>query len=437
MSIGAAAASNAAKTFYTPTRVETMTQKDFPFVGMIRKRTDLVGSLPGAKAFVNVMIAGNGSSGSSSIGNAITNSGFPPLGGFQIFSAQDYVAPTLDMATVEAMGDNRAAFFNFMREAIDAGLRESAQAQALNCVGDGTGSRGTVGTVLSSTQIQLTDVAQNVNFQASVNSVGGTVVQFGWVSSGVWQLRTSGQSTMLSGVDPTTGILTASAGFPTDVVATDIIVRAGDLPAGTPWNNGMGTTSGARFAGLAGYIPLTKPKQGGNDSFGGFNRATNPWKFAGGYFNGVGKSATDALNLALGAGRSQGAKPNICLVNNFTWAMIESDLEGRRSYDATPDKIQGAGSIGFDSISVRMPGMGRINLVCDNTLKTNLAYLLQLDTFTLWSMAGAHVRILDYPGYGAANIPGATTDTIQTRIGTRGALLECSAPGNNLLVQLK
>jgi hypothetical protein len=435
MAITAASMLAATKNYYTPTKVETMTQKDFPFMAMVRKRTDLVSSQPGGRPFINVMIAGNGASGSSDFPTSQNNSGFPPLGGFQIFSAKDYSTPTIDAATIEATGDSKGAFFGVLKESIDAGLRESAQAQALNMVGDGTGKRGTVGTVLSSTQFQLTDVAQNVNFQAATNGVGGTTVQFGYVSSGVWALRNSAQSVMLTGVDPTTGIITISAGIPTGVVAGDIIVRAGDLPAGTPYNNGMGTTSGARFAGLAGWCPLNKPQVGMNDNFGGMDRSNNPWKFAGGKFNGVGKSSTDAINQALAATQSQGAHPNILLVNRFTWAMIESDLEGRRSFDATSEKIQGAGSIGFNSINIKTMGGDRINIVSDNTMPSKIGYLVQLDTYTLWSMNGSHVRILDYPGYGAANVPSATLDAIQSRLGTRGALLECAAPGFTDVIQ--
>lgn len=433
MAISTASMYLATKNYYTPTKVETMTQKDFPFMAMVRKRTDLVSSQPGGRPFVNVMIAGNGASGSSNFGTAQANSGFPPLGGFQIFSAKDYSAPTIDAATIEATGDSKGAFFGVLKESIDAGLRESAQAQALNMIGDGTGIRGKVGTVLSTTQLQLTDVAQNVNFQAATSGLGGTQIHFGYVSSGVWQLRNSGAQVMLTGVDPTTGILTLQSAV--TFSAGDIIVRAGDLPAGTPYNNGMGTTSGARFVGLAGWCPLTKPQVGQNDSFGGMDRSNNPWKFAGGRFNGVGKSSTDAINQALAATQSQGAHPNILLVNRFTWAMIESDLEGRRSFDATSEKIQGAGSIGFNSINVKTMGGDRINIVSDNTMPSKIGYLVQLDTFTLWSMNGSHVRILDYPGYGAANVPSATLDAIQSRLGTRGALLECSAPGFTDVIQ--
>ncbi len=435
MAINAASVLPALKNFYTPTKVEKMCQKDFPFMAMVRKRTNLVSSISGGRPFVNVMIAGNGASGSSDFPTSQNNSQFPPLAGFQIFSTKDYATPTIDAATIEASGNNTGAFFQVLKESIDSALRESAQAQALNMVGDGTGIRGTVGVVLSTTQIQLSDVAQNVNFQAAVNGVGGTQVQFGFVNAGAWALRQTGLQAQLTGVDPTTGILTFSGGLPTGTAAGDILVRAGDLAVGTPFNNGLGTTSGVRYAGLAGYIPLKKPQPGMNDSFGGLDRSSNPWKFAGGRFDGTGKSATDAINLALGAVRSQGGHPNILLCNEFTWSMIESDLEGRRNI-VSMEKIQGAGTIGFDSLRVQTP-KGVLNIVADNTFPSNVGYLIQLDTWTLWSMNGPNVRILDYPGYGQANVPSATLDALQVRTGTRGSLLECSAPGWNSVIQFK
>lgn len=435
MAINAASIYPALKNYYTPTRVEKMTQKDFPLFAMMRKRTNLVSSIAGGRPFVNVMIAGNGASGSADFGTSQNNTQFPPLAGFQIFSTKDYATPTIDAAAIEASGNNTGAFFQVYKESIDSALRESAQAQALNLMGDGTGIRATVQAVSGSTQVLLTDVAQNVNFQGATNGVGGTQVQFGYVNAGAWALRQSGTQAQCTGVDPTTGILTFSGGLPSGVAVGDILVRAGDLTPGTPFNSGLGTTSGARYAGLAGYIPLKKPQPGMNDNFGGLDRSSNPWKFAGGRFDGTGKSATDAINLALGAVRSQGGHPNILVCNEFTWSMIESDLEGRRNI-VSMEKIQGAGTIGFDSLRVQTP-KGVINIVADNSFPSNIGYLLQLDTFTLWSMNGPAVRLLDYPGYGQANVPAAALDAIQVRTGTRGALLECSAPGFNCVIQFK
>jgi hypothetical protein len=433
VAINAASVLPALKNYYTPTRVETMTQKDFPFMAMVRKRTNLVSSISGGRPFVNVMIAGNGASGSSDFVTSQNNSQFPPLAGFQIFSTKDYATPTIDAAAIEASGNNTGAFFQVLKESIDSALRESAQAQALNMMGDGTGIRGTVAVVTGTTQVTLTDVAQNVNFQGAVNGQGGTYVQAAYVSAGAWALRAN--QAQCTGVDPTTGVLTFSGGLPTSTAVGDILVRAGDLPAGTPYNNGCGTTSGARYAGLAGYIPLKKPVPGTNDSFGSIDRSSNPWKFAGGRFDGTGKSATDAINLALGAVRSQGGHPNILLCNEFTWSMIESDLEGRRNI-VSMEKIQGAGTIGFDSLRVQTP-KGVLNIVADNSFPSNIGYLIQLDTWTMWSMNGPHVRILDYPGYGQANVPAAALDALQIRTGTRGALLECAAPAFNSVIQFK
>lgn len=438
--INVAAGYNGLKQWFSPSRVENMTQSRFPLVSMLRKRKDLTGGIAGGKPFVTAMLGGNGASGSADIGTAINNSGFAPIAGFNLFSCKDYVAPTIDAALIEASMSSEGAFFSIHKKAIELALKESAQAQALNVMGDGTGIRATVQYVpstngLTSTQVQISDLAQNVNFQAANNGSGGTVVQFAYNNQGSWALRNSGQQCMCTGKNPTTGILTFSGGLPAGIVVGDILVRAADLPAGTQYSK-FGITTGARFAGVSGYIPLNPPVPGGGDMFGQLDRSFDPWKFAGGRFDGTGRTATDLLNGALGVVRSQDgdSHPDIFVVNSFAWANIEADLEGRRNVQK--EQIKGAGSIGFSSLRVDSPD-GIVNIVMDNTWPSNRGDLLQLDTWNLWSMNGPHVRMLDYIGYGEANIPSQTLDAIQSRIGTRGALLECTAPGANCAVQLK
>lgn len=436
--ISAAAGYNGLKQYFSPSRVENATQKDFPLVSLMRKRKDLESAIAGGKPFVTAMLGGNGASGSSDFGTAAANSGFAPIGGFQLFATKDYSAPTIDAALIESSMSSAGAFFAIHKKAIELALAESAQAQALNVMGDGTGIRATAKYApstsgLSATQVQIKDLAQNVNFQAAVNGSGGTMVVFAYNNAGTWALRGSGQQSMCTGVDPTTGILTFSGGLPSGIAVGDILVRAGDLAAGTAFSK-SGITSGARFAGVTGYIPLVKPVPLGGDNFGSFDRSVNPWKFAGGKFNGVGKTATDALNGALGVVRSQNGHPDILVVNEYTWANIESDLEGRRNVQV--ESVKGAGSIGFTSLQVRSP-KGVINIVADNTWPTDVGHLLQLDTLCLWSMNGPHVRLLDYIGYGEANVPSASLDAIQSRIGTRGALLEDTMPAFSCAIQFK
>lgn len=435
--INVAAAYNGLKQYFSPSRVENSAQLDFPLVAMMKKRQDLEGAIAGGKPFVTAMLGGLGASGSSDIATSMTNSGFAPVQGFQLYATKDYVTPTIDAALIEASMSNAAAFFDINKKAIELALAESAQAQALNVVGDGTGVRATVAFApssngMTSTQVQIADLANNVNFQAAVGGVGGTTVQFAYNNAGTWALRNSGQQVMCTGVDPSTGILTFAA-MPSGVAVGDIIVRALDLPSGLVFSP-FGTTSGSRFAGLAGYLPMRKPVPGAGDSFGGVDRSSSPWKWAGGRFDATNKSFTDGINGALGVVRSQNGHPNIFALNEFAWTNAEADLEGRPGVQA--ETIRGEGNIGFESLRVRTP-KGTINLVADNTLGSNIGYLLQLDTFVLWSMHGPHVRMLDYIGYGAAVVPSATLDAVQTRIGTRGALLECTMPGFNCAVQLK
>lgn len=412
----------AIKTLYSPSTIRTQTQKDHPFMAMVRKRTDLVGS-----PFNSFLVYGDASSGSGNFTSAVNNTGAPANSVFSLTASQQYTIPTIDNKTMELTKNDKGAFVAALKFAMDGSLRESAMAVALAMVGDGSGSRAVVKSV-SGNAVVLSDVNQSTNFNLNA------VLVFAFPSSGTWALRGSGTSATLTNIDRTTGTLTFSGGLPAAVAAGDIIGRQGDIVSGSPWNNGSGTTAGGVFAGLAGFLPLTRPVQGAGDSFAGLDRSVDTWRLAGGYFDGTGgKSMIEVINGAMGTARRETAKPDFLLCNEATYTNIENDIQGRVEYETV--EAFNEPQIGFETIVIRSRGQ-KIRVLADNSIPSNVAYLLQLDTWTLWSAGGPAVRILSYPNYGQAFIPSSTADALQVRVGGY-PLMECTAPGYNVAIKLK
>jgi hypothetical protein len=412
----------AIKTLYSPSVIREQTQKDHPIYAMLRKRTDLVGS-----PFNSFLVYGDASSGSSNFTNAAANTGAPANSVFSLTASQQYAIPTIDNKTMELTKNDKGAFVQALKFAMDGALREAAMGIALSIIGDGSGGRGTVKSVnTGSNQLTLTDVNQTTNFNK------GAILTAGYPSSGNWALRASTMT--LTGIDRTAGVLTFAGGLVAALAAGDVLARQGDMTSGSPWNNGAGTTAGGTFAGLAGFLPLSRPVPGAGDSFAGLDRSADAWRLAGGFYNGTGgKSAMEVLNGAVAVSRREGGKPDYFFCNETYFNQIQNDIQGKVEFETV--EAFNEPQIGFDTIVIRS-GAQKIRVMADNSIPSNVGYLLQLDTWTLWSAGGPAVRILSYPNYGQAYIPSSTADALQVRVGGY-PLLECTAPGFNVAIQLK
>jgi hypothetical protein len=410
----------ALKTLYSPSVIREQTQKDHPIYAMMRKRTDLVGN-----PFVSFLVYGDASSGSANYTNAAANTGAPANSVFSLNAVTQYAIPQIDNKTMELTKNDKGAFVAALKFAMDGALREAAMATALSIVGDGTGIRATVKSVNSgANQCTITDIAQTTNFNK------GAILTAGYLSSGTWALRASTMT--LTGIDRTTGILTFSGGLVASLAAGDILTRQGDLLSGLAYNNGSGSTAGSCFAGLGGFLPLSRPVSG--DSFGSLDRSADAWRLGGGYYDGRGgKSMIEVLNGSVATLRREQGKPDYFFCNETNFNNIQNDIEGRVEFETV--EAFNEPQIGFDTMVIRS-GASKIRIMADNTVPSNVGYLLQLDTWTLWSAGGPAVRILSYPNYGSAFVPSSTADALQVRVGGY-PLLECTAPGFNSAVQLK
>lgn len=417
------------KELYSSEDIAYETLEDNPLLGVIEKDEEGSGN-----EFDNFLVYGTSATGAGQFSTAQTNGGAPPTNGFKIPWAQQYVIVQISNKLIKQSDKDEGAFTRTLKLMVDGALKEGAYALCQQLVGDGTGARGTVsavnGTALATGVVGLSDTEQVVNFQQNM------WVQFAYVSGSTWALRNSGQNYQITGLDETNGILSFGASTnlsSAGVVATDIIIRAGDLASGAAYNNNCGTTgNGYAFAGLGGWFPIVRPAPGTGDSFGGVDRSGSTSRLAGVYFQGKNLTPIEAANKLVSRVERQGGRPDYLVCNHFNYERFATSISGQARYE-TVEAFDNA-DITYDLLTVKIGGRD-VKLVKDRTLSSKVAYALTLDSLCLRSMGPANA-VMEYDMYGKAVLPIATADGIEVRVGGF-PLLSCKAPAWNGVLQLQ
>ena len=181
---------------------------------------------------------------------------------------------------------------------------------------------------------------------------------------------------------------------------------------------------GAAMLGVADWIPDTVTAT----AFGGVDRTKDPLRLAGNRIT-VSGSKKDGLTKALNIMASRGAQPDLILMNYLDWQDLNTELQNKQLITGTPKD----GKIGFSSLILGYAN-GTVEVVAERFVPTGRAYILQMDTWELYSL-GAFPGPLTLDGQasetGANVIPGA--NSYEYRFGGF-AQLGCLKPGANGVV---
>ena len=278
--------------------------------------------------------------------------------------------------------------------------------------GNGGGSIGQFngsGTVASTNAFTLANTSQIVNFyQGQILNAATTDGTSGSVESG---------SVTVASVDVNAGTLTPTANWSTGIATianTDYLFNQGDF--------------GAKFAGLAGWIPPSANRTGSwwTSSWNNVTRTTDPVRLAGVAYKGSGapKSETMIQTAAL-VGR-MGGRPDLMLCNPLDYADVVKELSTRVQY-VTESAYENP-QIGFDGVKVATQ-YGMITILMDPFCPQGTAWLLTLKTWLLISM-GKLPKVLGTGIDGQEWLRNSGADSYQLRGGYR-ATTYCSAPGHN------
>jgi hypothetical protein len=305
---------------------------------------------------------------------------------------------------------------------MDGGFRMITNNIAFELFGDGSATRGFIGSTVSSSAptyvITLSNAQQIVQFE-----VGMTLVNFA-ISAGIIS-SISSSTASITAVDRTNGIITvlASATDASWASAGHGLGVYGDIVAGP-----VSTGTNLALSGLAAWLPASAPSS--SDSFWGVNRSADVTRLAGIRYNAQSLTIEEGITNALAVLNREGGKPDLCIMDFASFAALVNSLGAKVQYvQVKHDEVE----VAFEGITFQS-AYGRVTVLADRSCPPQTAYLLTMSTFKLRSL-GKVPHILTYGMEGLEGLRVGNADALEVRIGYYGNLI-CSAPGWNAVVSL-
>ncbi len=398
------AANAALKELYDDQKIQNLVYRNNPFLAMIPKFTEFGGK------YMPLPLVFNTSQGrSATFANAQGNQTAAEVVSFALSRAADYSIAQIDNQTMLASKTDKMAFINGAQLVIDNAIRALTNSVAASLFRSGTGSMGRVGTITSGV-ITLTNPGDVVNFERN------QVLQANATDGGATPRAALGY---VIAVDRTAGTVTVSAtgysgtaGTPAAWVGNDYLLVQGDL--------------NAKMKGLSGWLPTTAPTTG--DFWFGVDRSDDPVRLAGVRYNGSAQNIEEALVDGSLLVAREGGNPDVCIMSYGSYSALEKSLGAKAQYIT----MQGPAEIMFPGILINGAN-GQIKVFPDRSCTVKTAYLLQMDTWKLYSLGDApHIaRYAD----GLEMLRVSNADAAEVRV-VSYAQLGCVAPGWNGVIQL-
>lgn len=400
------------KIHYAPMRVENMVYRNEPFLAMLPKMTEFGGkSLPVPLQYAPV------GGRSQDFTTAQANTQPSSFGEFSLTRVHDYAVAHVDNETMEASMGNENAFLQAATTEINSAIRAITRSLATALARDGTGAIGVIDTVTDGSGIAtivLATIDDIVNFEVNMTLVAAdseTGAPFG---------AGEGTGYRVTNVDRDTGtlIVNGTAAATSGWDAGDVLFVQGDA---------YGVTGASRkLSGVPSWIPSSVT----SDSFFGQDRTKDKTRLGGVRYDGSSETIEEALISAAARLGREGGSPDVVIMNNLEWARLAKELGGRIRYD---NVMSSNGKISFSALALATP-KGDVKVVADHNFVPGTAYMLQLDTWKLYSL-GAAPKILTYNDNAGQWLRRSTADGVELRVGYY-AQLGNSAPGYNARVTL-
>lgn len=392
-----AAAQPMLKEYYEGAKVENLADQKNVALAMMPRDTDAEGK------YVTVPTVWEVGQGiSSNFALAQLNQTPNQFVEFMIPLRPDYAVHSITEQARLSSGSNVGAFMKMATSVIDGALQGSAKSASSALYRSGTGSVGAISTIASGV-ITLTnpaDIAQfsvNQVLQANSTDGGSPRAALGYVIARSVMAGTITVSTVAGG----------AAGSPTGWTAADFLVRQGD-------NN-------AKMTGFAAWLPLTAPTT--TDNFYGVNRSVDTRLFGLAYPGSQAAIEETLIDASMLVAR-EGGDPRHHFTSFGTQSALDKALGARREFVSYEKNAV----IGFRGIRIQGP-MGDIESYADYSCQQATGWLLQLDTWKLYSVGGSVPTIKKYlDGQDFFRISNA--DAMEIRVGYFGNV-GCRAPGWN------
>lgn len=407
------AANAALKELYDDQKIANLVYKNNPFLAMVPKMEEF-----GGKYMPIPLIINTSQGRSATFSNAQGNQTAATVESFALTRAANYSIAQIDNQTMLASKTDKMAFINGATVVIDGAIRALTNSLATQIFRSGSGTIGQVsaaGINASTGLITLTNPSDVVNFEVNMTLNGANTETSAPYAAPLYVVavnRTAGTinvNTSMGG----SGAITVPSGWG----ALSYLFVQGDRTA---------AGAGLALKGLAAWVPVTAPTT--NDSFFGVDRSIDPTRLAGVRFDGSSESIEEAIIDASLLVAREGGIPDVCIMNFASYAALEKSLGAKAQYIS----FDGPAKIMFPGILIN-GAAGQIKVFPDRSCQAKTAYLLQMDTWKLYSL-GPAPHIAKYAD-GLEMLRVFNSDAAELRV-VSYANLGCNAPGFNAVVQL-
>jgi len=395
-----------AKDLYPQDDINKLVIEKSALLGMIKKRQDFVGR----RQVVGLRFA-TPSGRSSVLQNAITNQNPSKLEGFYVTRIKDYAVASIDTETIRSADGKKGSIVEALDLEIGGALEALRRSMAISLFRNQGGSIGKlvdIGNAVTTTGPFGLAVPEDIS-----NFEQGMTIQLA-VTDGTTGAVKPGTA-VIAKVDRNLGQFTTAANLSTGIgtaALTDYVFYDGDF--------------GVRMAGLAAWIPQVAPTTA---LFFGVDRTQDPERLAG-----VRPTVTSGapieivLQQALGQMARNMSEPDTIFLNPTDWMQLVVSLGSKLVIQKV--HARDTADISFDAVVIAGP-KGMVKVLSDPNCPKGIAYVLQMDTWCLWTLGP--VGFLDEDGL--RMLRGATSDDYTWRMGYYGNLV-CDAPGWNAVVTL-
>jgi len=403
--------SEAVKQHYKDFRIKDLVYKNNPFYALIPKYEKFGGlNMP------IPLLYGNPQNVSATFETAQGETSTSSLGQFLLTRVKNYSVATIDAEAIKATEGKADAFIRFLTMEIDGAIHSLTRDLSVQLFRDGGGYMGQVETTNGSTTAKLTNAEDIANFEVGMSLV------FSSKKNGRKHASTGGG--VVATINRSTGEFTFSA---TDSLSvSDYIFRSGTQSSQiVDADEELQTGNAKAIMGLDGWIPSDDPTA---TEFFGQVRTKDNERLGGIRFDGSAMPIEEALVSGAGKAARAGARPDTCILSYDSYINLEKSLGSRVRYDELKPKDV---EVGFRSLAVQGPN-GVINVVPDLNCQPDVAWMLQMNTWSLNSLGGApHILDLD----GNRMLRKSSADAYEVRIGFYGNVA-CNAPGFNVRIAL-
>ena len=400
----------ALKVHYTDDRIKNLVYANNPFLAIVPKMESFGGRNLPIPIQYGVPQSRSADFVTARLARTAASSQFKE---FVLTRVKDYCIATIDAETMEASIGNPNAFMEAAASEIDAALHSCTRSLATALYRDGTGVLGTGQAFgagpLGPDQFSLTNAEDVVNLEVGMTL--DFVLVAGPAVAGLPRLivgldRDAGVVTMAAG----TGAAWGGAGWANPVASTDQIVCAGDF--------------NLKISGLQAWVPDAAP---GAAAFFGVDRTADATRLGGVRMAAGGLGKRQALIRGTARLAREGGRPTHCFMNHGDYAELLEEMNEKVDYAEVAAYERG--DISFAGCLLHTP-TGAVRVIPDHNCPIGNVYVLQMDTWKLYSLGGAP-KILQADGMRV--LRETDSDGIQVRVGYY-AQLGCRAPGYNLVI---